>query len=159
MKMLGWVLFLLAAAVATGEYYWFTSHEASALAEQGAAYEAKLAAQKAAADAALQKVANDAAAAAQVLKTDLDFAKMPEIPLKTQFRPGQVLYVENEGDEIFTCKLKVTRELGNQVREFDFQIGKRAYKDMAAIEDWLFKPGDKLEFVKAGYKPRTLNVP
>ena len=159
MKALGWVLFLLAAAVATGEYYYYSSHEAAALAAQAADYDARFSAQKAAADAALKKTADDAAAASQVMQADLDFAKMPEIPVKTQFRPGQVLYVENESDALFTCKLRVTRPVGNVTKEFDFTLGKRAFKDMAAVEDWLFKTGDKLEFVKAGHKPRVLTVP
>jgi hypothetical protein len=159
MKALGWVLALLAGAVATGEFYLFQSQKAEALAAQAADYEAKLAAQKAAADAAMKKVADDATAAAQVMQTELDFAKMPELPLKTQFRPGQVLYIENESDADVSCKVRMTRPIGAVTKDFDFSMKSRTFKDIAAMEEWIFQRGDKIEFLKPGFKPRELIVP
>ena len=159
MKALGWVLALLAGAVAAGEFYLFQSQKEAALAEQAAGYEAKLAAQKAESDARIKKITDDAAAAAQILQTELDFAKMPELPLKTTFRPGQVLYVENESDEAFSCKVKMFRPVGAVTKEFEFALKNRTFKDMAAVEDWMFQAGDKIQFVKPGFKPRELVVP
>lgn len=159
MKALGWVIAVLAGAVATGIFYYYQSHEAAALAEQATAYETKMAAAKAEADAKLKKVTDDAAAAQQVLQSELDFAKMPELPLKTAFRPGQVLYVENEGDEMFACRVKMFRPVGAVTKEFDFQLKNRTFKDLGAIEDWMFQRGDKIQFIKPGFKPRELIVP
>ena len=159
MKALGWVLALLAVAVATGEFYLFQSQKAAALAEQAAAYETRLAEQKAQSDAAIKKLTDDATASAQVMQTELDFAKMPEIPLKTQFRPGQVLYVENESDEVVSCKVKMFRPVGAVTKEFEFSMKNRTFKDIAAIEDWIFQRGDQIVFTRPGYKPRELVVP
>ena len=159
MKALGWVLALLAGTVATGEFYYFQSHEASALAEQAAGYDAQLTAVKAEAEARVKKITDDAAASAQVIQTELDFAKMPELPLKTQFRPGQVLYVENESDEVVSCKVKLFRPVGAVTKEYEFSMKNRTFKDIAAIEDWMFKAGDTIEFNRPGYKPRKLTVP
>ena len=155
----GWAVALVAIAAAAGEFYVFKAHEQSALAAQAQQYETQIASLKAQHAAELGKVQNDAAAAQQVLQTELDFQKMPDVPLKTIFRENQVLYVENESDDTFACKIRVTRPIGAVTKEFDFSLKGRAFKDMAAIEDWVFAKGDKVEFVKAGFKPRSLVAP
>lgn len=155
----GWVVALVAGAIAAAESYLFAAHEKSALAEQAQQYEAQLARLKEDSAAALKKVQDDATAQQQVLQADLDFQKMPELPLKTVFRGGGVLYVENESDEPFACKVRLFRPIGAVTREVDFSIKSRAFNDMGAIEDWVFAKGDKVDFVKPGYKPRSLVVP
>ena len=155
----GWVVAALAGA---GGYWAYSSADAqkqAALAEQAAAHEAQVAQIKAEAAAAL-KSAQDAAAAQQlVLQTELDFAKLPEIPLETVFRANQVLYVESRLDEPFTCKVRLFRPIGAVTREVDYTIKARTFQDLAAIDTWMFAKGDRVEFVKSGFKPRTLVVP
>lgn len=155
----GWVLALAAIAVAVGEFYYFEDQKAGALAEQAAGYEARIQQLQAESALALKKVQDDATAAQQVLQTELDFQKMPELPLKTVFRPGQVLYVENESDEAFTCKVRLFRPSTSTSREIDWSIKARAFQDLAAMDTWMFARYDKVEFVKPGYKPRSLEVP
>lgn len=161
----GWVLAMLAGAAAYFEFKMVDGKVQAALAEQRAVHEQEIAALKA--DAALKiaegenklKKANDEAAANSAsMQAELDYAKMPEVPLKTLARSGQVLYVENESDSDFACKVKMFRPIGGVTKEFDFSLAKRAFKDMAAIDDWLFQKGDKIEFVKPGYKPRSVTV-
>ena len=155
----GWVLALAAGAAAVGEYYYFDDLKQAALDEQAAGYEARLAQLQADSAAALKKVQDDAAAAQMVMQTELDFQKMPELPLETTFRNNQVLYVESRLDEVFDCKVRLYRPSTEASRELDFSIKARTYQDLAAIDTWLFERGDKVEFVKPGYKPRSLVVP
>lgn len=155
----GWAL----AAVACAAGYWLYSSAESrkqgALAEQAASYDAQIAQLKAESAAALKNVQDAAAAQQVVLQTELDFAKLPEIPLETVFRANQVLYVESRLDEPFTCKIRLSRPIGAVTREVDFTIKARTFQDLAAIDTWLFAKGDRVEFVKPGFKPRTLVVP
>lgn len=155
----GWLLALAAIAVAVGAFYYFEDRKAAALAEQAAGYEARIQQLQAESALALKKVQDDATAAQQVLQTELDFQRMPELPLKTVFRPGQVLYVENESDEAFTCKVRLFRPSTSTTREIDWNIKARAFQDLAAMDTWMFARYDKIEFVKPGYKPRALEVP
>jgi hypothetical protein len=156
---IGWGLALVAIAAAVGEYLYFTDHEAKALAAQAATYEEQMA--KVKADAAAQvKLAQDTAAAEKLsLQTELDFQKMPELPLKTMFRRGQVLYVENTLNEPFACKVRLQRAGSPTSKELDFSLKAQTFQDMGAIGDWMFQAGDKIEFVKSGFKPRELTVP
>lgn len=155
----GWMLALAAIAVAVAEFYYFEDQKAGALAEQAAGYEARIQQLQAESALVLKKTQDDATAAQQVLQTELDFQKMPELPLKTVFRPGQVLYVENESDEMFACKVRLFRPSNSASREIDWNIKARTFQDLAAMDTWMFARYDKIEFVKPGYKPRTLEVP
>ncbi len=155
----GWGLALVAIAAAVGEYLYYSDHEAKALAEQAATYEAQMAQVKTEA-AAQVKLAQDTAAAEKLsLQTELDFQKLPELPLKTLFRAGQVLYVENQLNEPFSCKVRVARAGSPTSRELDFSMKAQTFQDLGAISDWMFQRGDTIEFVKSGYKPRQLIVP
>lgn len=160
--VIGWLL----ALVAGGAAYVFQTQAASAAADKAAAlsaqaatYEAQIAQVRAEAATVLKKTQDDAAAAQLVLQTELDFQKLPEIPLETTFRSNQVLYVESRLDQPFDCKVRLFRPIGNVTRELDFSIKARTFQDIAAIDTWLFAKGDKIEFVKSGYKPRSLVVP
>lgn len=155
----GWLLALAAIAVAVAEFYYFEDQKAGALAEQAAGYEARIQQLQAEAALVLKKLQDDATAAQQVLQTELDFQKMPELPLKTVFRPGQVLYVENESDKMFACKVRLFRPSTSASREIDWNIKARTFQDLAAMDTWMFARYDKIEFVKSGYKPRSLEVP
>jgi hypothetical protein len=156
---MGWLLAVLATAAAVGEYRILRDQQAEALAQQAADYEAKLVQERTNAAAVVKKAQDDAAAQALVLQTELDYQKLPDLPLKTQFRAGQVLYVENELDDAFDCKVRVFRPSTEKSQEFDFSIKSRTFRDMGAIDTWLFARGDKVDFVKPGYKPRSLEVP
>ncbi|MGH8441347.1 MAG: hypothetical protein ACRETF_00400 [Nevskiaceae bacterium] len=155
----GWGLALVFGVAAVGEYLYYSSHEAKALAEQAATYEEQMAQVKA--DAAAQvKLAQDTAAADKLsLQTELDFQKMPELPIKTMFRAGQVLYVENQLNEPFSCKVRLQRAGSPTSKEMDFSMKAQTFQDLGAIGDWVFAKGDSVEFVKSGHKPRALTVP
>jgi hypothetical protein len=156
---IGWGLALVAIAAAVGEYLYYADHERKALAAQAAEYEAKMAAVQADA-AAKVKLAQDTAAAEKVaLQTELDFQRLPELPLKTMFRAGQVLYVENQTNEPFACKVRLARADSPTFKEMDFSMKAQTFQDLGAIGDWMFMRGDKVEFVKPGHKPRLLTVP
>ena len=156
---IGWGLALVAIAAAVGEYLYYSDHEQKALAAQAAEYEAKMAAVQADA-AAKVKLAQDTAAAEKLsLQTELDFQRLPELPLKTMFRTGQVLYVENLTNEPFSCKVRLARADSPTFKEVDFSMKAQTFQDIAAIGDWMFARGDKIEFVKSGFKPRSLTVP
>jgi hypothetical protein len=156
---MGWGLALVLGAAAAVEYVYFTGHEQQALAEQAAAYEAKMAAVQADA-AAKVKLAQDTAAAEKVsLQTELDFQKLPELPLKTLFRAGEVLYVENLQNEPFDCTVRLSRAGSPTQKEVPFFVKAQTFQDLGAIGDWVFARGDRVEFVKSGFKPRTLTVP
>jgi len=155
----GWVVAGLAGGAAYWGYTSAASQKQAALAEQAAGYDAQIAQLKTDAATALKKVQDDAAASQQVLQTELDFQKLPELPLDTTFRANQVLYVENKLDEAFNCKVRLFRPIGAVSREVDFSIKPRTFQDIAAIDTWLFARGDKVEFVKSGFKPRSLVVP
>lgn len=163
---LGWVLALLGGAAAYLEFKTVDRTVADALAQQAAGYEQQIAAIKGEGEAKvregearLRKATDDAAATQQSIQVELDYAKMPDLPLKTSFRPGQVLYVENESDVVFTGKVKMFRPVGAVTKEFDFTLKNRAFKDVAAVEDWVFQKGDTITFTKPGFKPRELVVP
>src|SRR5688572_24307767 len=156
---ISWGLALVFAVAAVGEYLYYSTHEAKALAEQAATYDAQMAQVKAEA-AAQVKLAQDTAAAEKMsLETELAFQKMPELPLKTMFRAGQVLYVENTLNEPFACKVRLARAGSPTAKEVDFSMKAQTFQDLGAISDWMFARGDTIEFVKSGYKPRTLTVP
>ena len=156
---IGWGLALVAIAAAVGEYLYFSDHEAKALAAQAVGYEEQMA--KVKADAAAQvKLAQDTAAAEKLsLQTELDFQKMPELPLKAMFRRGQVLYVENQANEPFACKVRLQRAGSPTSKEIDFSMKAQTFQDLGAIGEWMFQAGDKVEFVKPGYKPLELKGP
>ena len=155
----GWGLAVLAGV---GAYYFYASavsDRQAALAAQAATYDAQIAQLKTEAAAALQKVQDDATASQQVLQTELDFQKMPELPLETTFRANQVLYIESRLDEPFSCKVRLFRPIGQVSHEIDYTIKARTFQDVAALDTWVFAKGDQIEFVKPGYKPRALVVP
>lgn len=156
---IGWGLALVAIAVAVGEYLYYSDHEQKALAAQAASYEEQMAKVKADAAAQIKTVTDDAAAEKMILSTELEFQKLPELPIKTMFRRGQVLYVENTLNEPFSCKVRLQRAGSPTSKEIDFSMKAQTFQDMAAIGDWMFQGGDKIEFVKSGYKPRSLTVP
>jgi hypothetical protein len=155
----GWFLALLLGAAVAGQYAMYQQQKQDALAAQAAEYETKLQTVQAEAAAAVKKAQDEAAAQLQVMQTDLDFQKMPELPLKTAFRQGGVLYVENEGEDPFECKVRLFRPSNNQSVEVDFFIKARTFQDLGAIQNWVFAKYDKVEFVKPGFKPRSLTVP
>jgi hypothetical protein len=155
----GWVVAVAAIGIAVAEYQLFDSQKQAALDEQAATFNAQIAQLKADAAAALKKVQDDAAATQMSIQTELDFQKMPEIPLETTFRANQVLYVESRLDEAFSCKVRLFRPIGGVTREVDFTMKARTFQDLAAIDTWLFQKGDKVEFIKSGFKPRSLIVP
>jgi len=156
---IGWGLALVAIAAAAGEYLFFSGHEKQALAEQAAAYEAKLQQVKTEAAAQIKATQDNAAADKMILQTELEFQKLPELPLKTMFRKGEVLYVENQLNEPFACKVRLQRAGSPTSKEVDFAMKAQTFQDLGAIGDWVFARGDKVEFVKSGYKPRSLTVP
>jgi hypothetical protein len=131
----------------------------AALAEQAASYDAQIAQLKADAAAELKKLQDATAAQQLVLQTELDFAKLPEIPLETVFRGNQVLFISNNSKDEFVCKVRLFRPIGGVSREVDFRMKGGGYQDIAALDNWLFAKGDRLEFVKSGFKPRSLVVP
>lgn len=155
----GWFLALLFGAAAVGQFYMYEQQKSAALAAQAADYEARMQKVQADAAAAVKKAEDDAAAQLTVLQTDLDFQKMPELPLKTVFRKGGVLYVENEGEDPFECKVRLSRPGTRESFEADFTIKARTFQDLGAIQSWVFARNDQVEFVKPGYKPRSLTVP
>lgn len=159
MGKIGWGLALVAIVAAVGEFLYFSGHEQKALAEQAAAYDAQLAQVKADAAAQIKQTQDNAAADKISLETELAFQKLPELPLKTMFRAGQVLYVENQANEPFNCKVRLARAGSPTVKEVDFAMKAQTFQDLGAIGDWMFARGDTVEFVKSGYKPRTLTVP
>jgi hypothetical protein len=156
---IGWGLALVAIAAAVGEYLYYSDHEQKALAAQAADYDARMTAVQADA-AAKVKLAQDTATAEKLsLQTELDFQKLPELPLKTMFRTGQVLYVENTLNEPFNCKVRLSRADSPTAKELDFALKAQTFQDLGAIGEWMFMRGDRIEFVKPGYKPRQLTVP
>jgi hypothetical protein len=157
--ILGGALALAALGVVALGYQRLQQQHAAALAAQARAYEEQIAQLRAESAAQLQKVADDAAAAQVVLQAELDFQKLPEIPLETVFRANQVLFVSNNSKDAFTCKVRLFRPIGGVTREVDFSMRGGGYQDLAAIGDWVFARGDKVQFVKGGYKPRELVVP
>jgi hypothetical protein len=156
---IGWGLALVAIAVAVGEYLYYSDHEAKALAAQAASYEEQMAKVKADAAAHIKQVEDNAAAEKVILSTELEFQKLPELPLKAMFRRGQVLYVENTTNEPFACKVRLQRPGSPTFKEIDFSMKAQTFQDLGAIGEWMFQPGDKVEFVKSGYKPLALTVP
>jgi hypothetical protein len=156
---IGWGVALVAIAAAVGEFLYYSTHEAKALAEQAATYDAQMAQVKTEA-AAQVKLAQDTAAAEKMsLETELAFQKLPELPLKTMFRAGQVLYIENMLNEPFTVKVRLARAGSPTSTEIDFSMKAQTFQDVGAIGTWMFQKGDKIQFVKSGYKPRDLTVP
>ncbi len=156
---IGWGLALVAIAAAVGEYLYYSDHEQKALAAQAASYEEQLAKVKADANLVATDVQDNAAAEKVVLQTELEFQKLPELPIKTMFRRGQVLYVENTLNEPFSCKLRLQRAGSPTAKEMDFSMKAQTFQDLGAIGEWMFQAGDKVEFVKPGYKPLELKVP
>src|SRR5689334_1007305 len=156
---IGWGLALVFGVAAVGEYLYYSGHEAKALAEQAATYDAQMAQVKADAAAQIKQTQDTAAAVKLSLQTELDFQKLPELPIKTQFRRSQVLYIENTLNEPFNCKVRLQRVGAVTSTEIDFSMKGQTFQDIAAIGDWMFAKGDKIEFVKSGYKPRSLTVP
>lgn len=156
---LGW----LAAIAAGAAVYWVhgqaEGRKQAALAEQAASHDAQIAQLRAEAAAQLKKLQDDTAAQQLVLQTELDFAKLPEIPLETVFRGNQVLFISNHSKDEFVCKVRLYRPIGGVSREIDFRMKGGGYQDIAALDTWLFAKGDKIEFVKSGFKPRSLVVP
>ena len=156
---IGWGLALVFGVAAVGEYLYYSGHEARALAEQAATYDAQMAQVKADAAAQIKQTQDTAAAEKLSLQTELDFQKLPELPIKTQFRRSQVLYIENTLNEPFNCKVRLQRVGAATSTEIDFSMKAQTFQDIAAIGEWMFAKGDKIEFVKSGYKPRSLTVP
>jgi hypothetical protein len=156
---IGWGLALVAIAAAVGEYLYYSDHEAKALAAQAASYEEQMAKVKADAAAQIKTVTDNAAADKVILTTELEFQRLPELPIETLFRRGQVLYVENKLNEPFNCKVRLQRAGSPTSKEIDFSMKAQTFQDMAAIGDWMIQRGDKIEFVKPGYKPRLLTAP
>lgn len=149
----GWIVALVIAGVSYAAYEWLLTERETALAAQSAEYEAKLGKLKAETDALIQGVKDEAAAKEQVIQTELDFEKLPDLPLKFAFRTNQVLYVESESAEVFFCKVYLTRPSTGATANVDFSINPGAFKDLAAIDRWVFERGDKIEFRKPGSKP------
>jgi len=156
---IGWGLALVFGVAAVGEYLYYSGHEAKALAEQAATYDAQMAQVKADAAAQIKQTQDTAAAEKLSLQTELDFQKLPELPIKTQFRRSQVPYIENTLNEPFNCKVRLQRVGAVTSTEIDFSMKGQTFQDIAAIGEWMFAKGDKIEFVKSGYKPRSLTVP
>lgn len=155
----GWLLAAVGGAVAFGGYRWAAADKQAALDALTAQYEVRLQQLKAESDALVQRTQADALATQQVMQTELDFQRMPALPLKLVFRPGQVLYVESEAAEEFVCKVRLFRPSTSARTEVDFSINARTFKDLGAIENWVFARGDQLEFVKPGFKPWKGEVP
>ena len=159
----GWGAAVLAGLAAFFFYKHADQMRTDALAEQSVAYEAKL---KVAADevakaqadaaAAIKRAQDEATGKLASMQADLDFAKMPEIPLETVPRANQVIYVNNNSDQLFECRIRVFRELGRVTKEWDYSIKGHTFQDLGAIGDWVFAKGDKVDFVKQGFKPRSI---
>jgi hypothetical protein len=159
LALAGWIAAIVTGAAVYGEYQMFTAQQQAALDRQAAAYEQKLAALKAETDAKLKKAQEDALANQASMQVELDFQKLPELPLETVFRAGPVLYVESKVGDEFKCTVRLTRPASALSKELDFEIKARAFRDLGAIGDWVFARGDKVEFVKPGFKPRQLVAP
>lgn len=155
----GWLLAIAIGGAAFAGYQWLLADKQTALDAQAAEFEVRLAQVKAESAGQLQKAQSDAIANEQVLKTELDFQRLPDMPLKFAFRPGQVLYVESEAADVFQCKVRLFRPNTSASVELDFSINSRAFKDLGAIETWVFARGDQVEFVKSGFKPWKGVVP
>lgn len=148
----GWLLAIAIGGASFLGYQWLLEERQAVLETQAAEYEAKLTKLRADADAQLATFKDEATANQQVMQTELDIAKLPDLPLKFAFRKGQVLYVESEADETFNCKVKLTRPGSGAAVVLDFSVNSRAFKDLAAMGQWMFARGDQIEFVKPGYK-------
>ena len=159
LAIVGWLLAVVGGAVAFGGFRWGVADKQAALEQMSAAYEAKLQHAGAEAEQRLQKTQADAAALQQIQQAELDFQKLPDLPLKLVFRPGGVLYVESEAAELFACRIRLFRPATSDRAELDFSINARAFKDMGAIGSWVLARGDQLEFVKGGFKPWKGEVP
>ena len=162
----GWLAAAGAGVVAYGEFATFASQKQAALDQQAAAYEQKLTQLKADAEAAktnaaaaLKKTQDEALANQASIQAELDFQRLPELPIDVAFRTGPALFVENKGGDDFKCQVRLTRPSLAQSRNFEFELKARAYKDLGAIGDWVFAKGDKVEFIKSGFKPRVLEAP
>jgi hypothetical protein len=165
-----WGIAIIMAGVAVGGYFLLGLLHERALHRQAAGYQQQLQQvrleleqAKAEAAAQLRRTKDEAAAAQQSLQTELDYERQPELPLKTILRPPErtgvrILYVENESREEFKCAVRLSRPDTDAVLETDFSIAPRAFKDLAAIDKWVFAPGDRIEFRKPGFKPRRLEV-
>lgn len=149
----GWVLALAIAGVSWAGYQWLLTERQAALEAQAAAHEQELAKLKAESDALVQGLRDAAAAQQMVLQAELDFQKLPALPLKFAFRANQVLYVESEANEVFECTVRLTRPDTGAAVVLPFSIAPRAFRDLAAMDQWLFQRGDQIEFVKPGHKP------
>lgn len=166
LALAGWIAAAVAGVVAYGQYKLFASQKQSALDQQAAGYEQKLQqvkadldAAKAAAVAQVKKAQDDAAANQASIQAELDFQKLPELPLETLFRAGPVLYIESRTSDDFKCTVRLTRAAATQTKELEFEIKSHTFRDLGAIGDWVFARGDKVEFVKSGFKPRQLVAP
>lgn len=148
----GWILALAIAGVSYAAYEWLLTERETALAAQATEYEARLAKLKSETDALVQTTKDEAVAKEQVIQAELDFEKLPDLPLKFAFRTNQVLYVESESPEVFYCKVYLTRPSTGATVVLDFSINPHAFKDLAAMERWVFERGDKIEFRKPGSK-------
>ena len=159
LAIVGWLLAAVGGAVAFGGYRWAVADKQAALTALSAEHEVQLQRSKVEAEGRLQKILADTTATRQVIQTELDFQRLPALPLKLVFRPCGVLYVESEAAELFACKVRLLRPSTSVRMEVDFSINARAFKDLGAIERWVFERGDQLEFVKTGFKPWKGVVP
>ena len=166
LAVVGWAAAVIAGIVAYGQHAMFASQKQKALDEQAAGYEQKLQqmkaeieSTKAAADAKVKKTQDDALASQASMQAELDFQRLPELPLDAVFRAGPALYVENKGADVLACKVRLTRPSLSQTKEPDFEIKPHAYQDLGAIGGWVFAKGDKVEFIKPGFKPHLLEAP
>lgn len=155
----GWIVALLVAGISYLGYEFLLEERQTALEAQAAEYESRIAKVKADAEKTVQKVRDEAAANEMVMQTELDIAKMPELPLKFEMRRNQVLYVENQSNEEFSCPIKLTRPKTGATSEKLFTIPKQAFRDLAAIDQWVFETGDVIEFNKPGYKSWRGEIP
>lgn len=123
----------------------------------------QMAQQQAEAEARLKKASDDAAAAEQALQAELDYAKLPLLPLKVIYRPagsgrGLSLYVENESLEPLACDVRLERPGKDLQAVQPYALGGRQFQEVGAIGTWLLEAGDKVEFTKPGYQSRRLQL-
>jgi len=166
MNKFAWSVAGILALVIVAEYFLLQAQQRMVV----AGYEQKvqelqqqMAKLQADAEARLKKAGDDAAAAQQALQTELDYAKLPQMPLKVVYRPagpgrGLSLYIENESLEFLSCDVRLERPGKNLQSVQPYTLGGRQFQEIGAIGTWLLEAGDKVEFTKVGYQSRRLEL-
>ncbi|HUS24978.1 MAG TPA: hypothetical protein VM369_08510 [Candidatus Binatia bacterium] len=172
---LGWVVAALAIAGAWAQQRWLSRSHVEAIERQRSDYEQKLKAQSDAAelklaaaiasrDAAHASALQSAQAGQQVLRAELDFAKLPDLPLKIAVAPPalsavRTVSLQNETADEVALRVSVQRPATGATQSMDLTVKAHGFRDLAMLGTWELARGDRVEFSKPGYKPRRVEIP